>query len=443
MAESRPMDTDEPAADVNKAKHAMLTTLAEYIRSDPMFCSLVHSLVVANAPRAVPDSPESPASPASPATSTDSSESSSSSDSSESAVSSDGPSPPGSPAGAVDPDLAMDSDPGAPVLSDVPVACASKRPVSPAPSESRSGAASSDLDDDGFTTICHPWHTPPNVGRRGPTRPPSQGHRSPRGAPDAPQIAFVTTWHTIRDGPRHLGYPADVKALYELRDISGLGGFTVETPHKTSEVAQCHNCQKYGHNSRGCRLPARCVKCLGEHGTSECPRPKDRSQCTEPPSCTNCRQSGHPANYRGCPRAPKYKSNYRTNQAPKAKAPQAEKFVLAPAPTRNPWFPATVRADSRPQAQGGGSPGGSPATPATTPAAAATVPAPVPTPSTSKATSSKVVKSKAPAPSKPQVAATPASSGAASSFSLVSPRDYRTPRADPRLLVQNEGTGPL
>ncbi|XP_037298964.1 flocculation protein FLO11-like [Manduca sexta] len=170
--------------------------------------------------------------------------------------------------------------------------------------------------------------------------------------------------------------------------------------------------------------PQTCVKCLGEHGTSECPRPKDRTQCTEPPSCTNCRQSGHPANYRGCPRAPKYKSNYRTNQAPKAKAPQAEKFVLAPAPTRNPWFPATVRADSRPQAQGGGSPGGSPATPATTPAAAATVPAPVPTPSTSKATSSKVVKSKAPAPSKPQVAATPASSGAASpslSFSLVSP----------------------
>ncbi|XP_037302240.1 predicted GPI-anchored protein 58 [Manduca sexta] len=139
MAESRPMDTDEPAADVNKER--------------PYVLLLVHSLVVANAPRAVPDSPESPASPASPATSTDSSESSSSSDSSESAVSSDGPSPPGSPAGAVDPDLAMDSDPGAPVLSDVPVACASKRPVSPAPSESRSGAASSDLDDDGFTTV--------------------------------------------------------------------------------------------------------------------------------------------------------------------------------------------------------------------------------------------------------------------------------------------------
>ncbi|XP_030037455.2 predicted GPI-anchored protein 58 [Manduca sexta] len=182
MAESRPMDTDEPASDVNKAKHAMLTTLAEYIRSDPMFCSLVHSLVVANAPRAVPDSPESPASPASPASSADSSESSASSDSSESAESSDGPSPPGSPAGAVDPDLAMDSDPGAPQLSAVPVACASKRPVSPAPSESRSGAASSDLDDDGFTTV----RNGRRKKQRGSDAPASQAPSAPS-APSAPK----------------------------------------------------------------------------------------------------------------------------------------------------------------------------------------------------------------------------------------------------------------
>ncbi|XP_037299107.1 vegetative cell wall protein gp1-like [Manduca sexta] len=322
MAEPRPMDTDEPAVEVGKTKNALLTTIAEYIKSDPMFCSLVHSLVVANAPRAVPDSPESPASPASSATSTDSSESSSSSDSSESAESSDGPSPPGSPAGAVDPDLAMDSDPGAPSF-----------PL----------AASSELDDDGFTTVRN--------GRRKKQR----GSEAPASqAPSAPSA----------------------------------------------------------------------------------PSAQKLKPAASQPAPASSTDSSPPTNLKGP------KSHRRTNQAPKAKAPQAEKFVLAPAPTRNPWFPATVRADSRPQAQGGGSPGGSPATPATIPAAAATVPAPVPTPSTSKATSSKVVKSKAPAPSKPQVAATPASSGAASSFSGF-PRDYRTPRADPRLLVQNEGTGPL
>ncbi|XP_030037823.1 uncharacterized protein KIAA0754-like [Manduca sexta] len=151
MAESKPMDTDEPAVEeVGKAKHALLTTLAAYIKGDPMFCSLVHSLVVANAPRAVQDSPESPSSPAS---SFDSPESPAFSDSPETPAFSDEPSPPESPAGACEPDLAMDSDPGVPQLSAVPVACASKRPVSPAPSESRSGATSSDLDDDGFTTV--------------------------------------------------------------------------------------------------------------------------------------------------------------------------------------------------------------------------------------------------------------------------------------------------
>ncbi|KAG6465819.1 hypothetical protein O3G_MSEX015414 [Manduca sexta] len=136
----------------------------------------------------------------------------------------------------------------------------------------------------------------------------------------------------------------DVKRIYEIRDISGLSGFKIETPHNKGEVGQCHNCQKYGHSSRNCRLPARCVKCLGEHGTVDCPRPKDRTLCTEPPSCTNCRNSGHPANYRGCSHAPKK----RPTRSPRSAAPQStrpthpppqEEFRLAPAPVRNPWFP--------------------------------------------------------------------------------------------------------
>ncbi|KAG6464306.1 hypothetical protein O3G_MSEX014430 [Manduca sexta] len=364
MAESRPMDTDEPAADVNKAKHAMLTALASYIRDDPIFSSYVRSILVANEPRAVPDSPESPASPAS---SIDSPESPASSDSSESSGSSDGSSPPGSLADAVDPDLAMDSDPGAPQLSAVPVACASKRPVSPAPSESRSGAASSDLDDDGFTTVRNgrrkkqrgsdapasqapsapsapsaPKQKPaasqpapasstdssPPTQPKGPKKPPKVNLQLPEGAslqsffdaltsggikippnawnsgqkllslqpgsisdhreltkfldskryhyytfalPDERRYRYVIRGIPLkmsaaevqqglqakgiaalevhrmhrksrlsRRGIQYemvlaiLATPADVKALYELSDISGLGGFTVETPHKTS-----------------------------------------------------------------------------------------------------------------------------------------------------------------------------------------------------------------
>ncbi|GIY65392.1 hypothetical protein CEXT_468831 [Caerostris extrusa] len=46
-------------------------------------------------------------------------------------------------------------------------------------------------------------------------------------------------------------------------------------------------------------LTARCVKCVQEHLTSECP-----TQCTDAPLCANCKGK-HPASYRGCPNFPK------------------------------------------------------------------------------------------------------------------------------------------
>ncbi|GBP02271.1 hypothetical protein EVAR_85384_1 [Eumeta japonica] len=47
---------------------------------------------------------------------------------------------------------------------------------------------------------------------------------------------------------------------------------------------------------------ARCVKCLGDHGTAQCTRNKDTDG---PPACVLCKQKGHTANYLGCPRAPR------------------------------------------------------------------------------------------------------------------------------------------
>ncbi|XP_045458409.1 protein TonB-like [Melitaea cinxia] len=43
--------------------------------------------------------------------------------------------------------------------------------------------------------------------------------------------------------------------------------------------------------------------CLGDHGTTDCPRKVPDPEV--PPSCVLCKQDGHPANYRGCPRAPR------------------------------------------------------------------------------------------------------------------------------------------
>lgn len=47
-----------------------------------------------------------------------------------------------------------------------------------------------------------------------------------------------------------------------------------------------------GHGARNCNRPARCVKCIGFHSTSACPRQSryDKVQCT----------LVHPANYKGC-----------------------------------------------------------------------------------------------------------------------------------------------
>jgi hypothetical protein len=59
-------------------------------------------------------------------------------------------------------------------------------------------------------------------------------------------------------------------------------------------VTQCYRCQGFGHSSRNCNMPPRCVKCPGPHASSDCTKHKD-----DPPTCCNCREE-HPANYRQC-----------------------------------------------------------------------------------------------------------------------------------------------
>ncbi|KAJ2952536.1 hypothetical protein O0L34_g6855 [Tuta absoluta] len=102
------------------------------------------------------------------------------------------------------------------------------------------------------------------------------------------------------------------KAIYGLKSVCMLSGIRMEAPRKTGIPGQCHNCQLYGHSSRTCHAAPRCVKCLESHSTAQCARPKktdtpstDSSSPPLPPSCVLCNESGHPANYRGCPRAPK------------------------------------------------------------------------------------------------------------------------------------------
>ncbi|GBP48476.1 Nucleic-acid-binding protein from transposon X-element [Eumeta japonica] len=109
-----------------------------------------------------------------------------------------------------------------------------------------------------------------------------------------------------------------------------LSGIRVEAPYKKGGPGQCHRCQKYGHAAANCHADPRCVKCLVPHWTKECPLTRESE---EKPSCVNCGQC-HTANYRGCPRAPKFTPRPR----PSFKRPSRAPSVAPPRDQEN--FPA-------------------------------------------------------------------------------------------------------
>jgi hypothetical protein len=63
-----------------------------------------------------------------------------------------------------------------------------------------------------------------------------------------------------------------------------------EPPRVNTNIPQCTRCQKYGHTQRYCNKPYACVKCSGQHNTSNCTKPRDT-----PATCILCGGS-HPAN---------------------------------------------------------------------------------------------------------------------------------------------------
>uniref|UniRef100_A0A1B0CIJ5 Putative nucleic-acid-binding protein from transposon x-element n=1 Tax=Lutzomyia longipalpis TaxID=7200 RepID=A0A1B0CIJ5_LUTLO len=84
------------------------------------------------------------------------------------------------------------------------------------------------------------------------------------------------------------------KNIYE---IIRLLHFVVEfqAPRAKKELPQCTRCQHFGHTKSFCTRSPRCVKCLGDHLTTDCRR-KTRDDAVR---CANC-GGAHPANYRGC-----------------------------------------------------------------------------------------------------------------------------------------------
>jgi len=83
-------------------------------------------------------------------------------------------------------------------------------------------------------------------------------------------------------------------------------------------VRQCFNCQSFGHSSKFCGKPSKCVKCDLSHASKDCTKP-----ASTPPKCTNC-GGDHPAKFSVCPQYQKqlHYTQRTANQQHQMRSPQ-------------------------------------------------------------------------------------------------------------------------
>lgn len=83
--------------------------------------------------------------------------------------------------------------------------------------------------------------------------------------------------------------------LKDVRNIRYICSMRIkwERFKNTRKVTRCHRCQGFGHGTTGCHVRPKCVKCAGDHLTSECTTQQEK------PKCANC-LGEHTANFSGC-----------------------------------------------------------------------------------------------------------------------------------------------
>lgn len=79
-----------------------------------------------------------------------------------------------------------------------------------------------------------------------------------------------------------------------------------EALRKTDPI-QCKRCQRMGHVAINCNLNYRCVKCDSSHEPGECKIKTSEERVDKSAIyCVHCKNFGHPASYRGCPKLVEY-----------------------------------------------------------------------------------------------------------------------------------------
>lgn len=133
----------------------------------------------------------------------------------------------------------------------------------------------------------------------------------------------------------HIAATPNAKDIFLLNSLFYLT-ISVEAL-KPSGPAQCFSCQRFGHGSRNCGHPPRCVKCAGNHLASECQKTPEQT-----PTCCNC-GGPHTANFRGCPHllTLKPKNAPPPTTKPQTLPPTTQSFTPPPPPPTTTLKPQT------------------------------------------------------------------------------------------------------
>lgn len=83
---------------------------------------------------------------------------------------------------------------------------------------------------------------------------------------------------------------------------------------KKQEMTQCKRCQYIGHTAINCGREYRCVKCEIQHEPGQCQVQKSNELDRSMLYCCLCKQKGHPASYRGCPKYLELKSRLKAKK---------------------------------------------------------------------------------------------------------------------------------
>ncbi|GBN41523.1 hypothetical protein AVEN_257586-1 [Araneus ventricosus] len=99
--------------------------------------------------------------------------------------------------------------------------------------------------------------------------------------------------------------------------VEKINNFNVIIEHyrKKQRATMCYKCSDFFHSARNCKCKPRCIKCNGTHETRMC----SIKTKIENPICINCKENGHLASWKGCPKYPVIKNNTPPTYAQKLK----------------------------------------------------------------------------------------------------------------------------